>query len=74
MAKTIENVPVKHCLPAPGFVLLRQKEGDIVLIAASGTMAAMPQLKELCALVHKDHISGVIRDYDWRSARRGARA
>ena len=47
------------------------QEGDIVLIAASGAMAALPQLKETCALIHKDHISGVIRGYDWKTARRG---
>ena len=104
MARTIENVPVKHCLPMPGFVLVQQfdaneteaglhlpatanavihiakkvgedvelvQEGDIVIIAATGVMAGLPQLKEMCALIHKDHISGVIRGYDWRAARKG---
>lgn len=104
MAKTIANVPLKHCLPMRDHVLVRQydanktesglhlpevaqavihvaekvgegvelvQEGDIVIIGVSGTMAALPQLKEMCALIHKDHIAGVLRGYDWRARKGG---
>lgn len=99
-AKTITSVPIKHVLPAPDMVLVRQhttdetdgglhlperakevvhvavkvgeevkhvQEGDIVLLHGAADISALPQVKELCAIIPGDAIGGVIRRYDWKA-------